>query len=82
MAEVGDEDAALADQNIGSDDISTYEDPKNPKNNHIMLGSADEKGKRTAVWLGFRDVNGEIKHCYYASSTGQEELDEESHPVS
>ena len=53
MAEVGDEDAALADQNIGSDDISTYEDPKNPKNNHIMLGSADEKGKRTAVWLGF-----------------------------
>lgn len=82
MAEVGDEDAALADQNVGSDDISTYEDPKDPKNNRIMLGSADEKGKRTAVWLGFRHVNGKMKHCYYASSTGQEELDEESHTVS
>jgi hypothetical protein len=53
MTEMGDEDAALADQNVGSDDISTYEDPNDPRNNRIMLGSADEKGKRTAVWLGF-----------------------------
>ena len=53
MAEVGYEDAALTDQNVGSDDIWTYEGPKDPKNNRIMLGSVDEKGKRTAVWLGF-----------------------------